>query len=106
MPSFLISAGASITAEFLFEYKGQVYQEDGHYRFPLDGVFMYGTKDIYREWFLAHELYSREVIIVWYDQGHTFPRALGHEEFEKVAAFIMDKHQKRFSSKTASSSSP
>ena len=57
MPRFLISAGATITSDFTFEYNQRVYHEDGVYRFPLDAVFMYGTKDIYRECFTAHELY-------------------------------------------------
>ena len=60
------------------------------YRFPLDAVFMYGTKDIYREWFTAHELYLGETLILWYEQGHTFPRSLAAEETAKLSAFIRD----------------
>ena len=72
------------------------------FRFPLDAVFMYGTKDIYREWFTAHELYLGETLILWYDQGHTFPRSLAEEESAKLSAFVRD--TKRFLSPSSSNS--
>jgi len=98
MPTFQIAAGANVTADFQFEYKGKVYEEDGKYRFPLDIVFLYGTKDIYRKWFVAHELYSMEKLIIWYEQGHTFPRALKHEDFERISGFLMQKYKTKFPS--------
>jgi hypothetical protein len=70
------------------------------FRFPLDAVFMYGTKDIYREWFTAHELYLGETLILWYDQGHTFPRSLAKGDSAKLLAFVND--AKRFLSASSS----
>ena len=85
----MISAGGHFTKGQFVSYKGAEYKEEDETKLiPVDGVFLYGKKDLYRKHFISHTLYSGEKLVLWYDGGHQFPKELGPDEHMQLRDFL------------------
>lgn len=96
-PLFLIAAGTHFTENQLIRYRDQQFrEEDESFNIPVDTVFLYGKKDMYKSHFVSDKFYSREKLIIWYDGGHQFPKTLQGQEAEQMSEFVKKQYCRKY----------
>ena len=57
---------------------------------------MIGTKDYYKDYFKAHLMY-KEPILIYYEDGHRFPREYPPQKFKPLIEFLEKKKYEKVS---------
>ncbi len=94
-PHFHISLAGPVFSYMHVDYKGSWVDEDLTFRYPLESVHLIGTKDVmYKDYMTQPELY-KDPIVIYYDDGHRFPRDLSAEEFAPMKQFLERKLEEK-----------
>jgi hypothetical protein len=57
------------------------------FQYPFESVHLIGTKDFYKNYFTTHLMY-KEPVLIYYDEGHKFPKEYPDDIFEPLKKFL------------------
>ncbi|TNV76126.1 hypothetical protein FGO68_gene3739 [Halteria grandinella] len=90
--------GLDLTISDFVEFSREHGPFDGALCFPVESVHLYGKKDEYLHLMTAHTLFTKNPLVLSYEQGHQFPRALADEDFEKLKDFVRRQYVSKYGS--------
>ena len=89
-PNIHLSVAGPCFPYMKLEYNNEWIHEDMSFHYPFESVHMIGTKDIYKDYFKTHLMY-KDPLLIYYDEGHRFPKDYPEKDFEPLRQFLAKK---------------